>query len=147
MDADHVYYSIYTDDDQIFTFEASTYSSSGITEDMTLVPYIIQAMDLHPNTGYIYFYRTNAEGYETFFNERIGIQVHYIVDGIDNATDIVYWYLNGNPSAIDEVNDCKSVASVRYYNLAGQEMAQPEGITIQVTTYTDGSTRTAKVVK
>ena len=144
---ENVYYSIYTDDDQIFTFTAERYGDSGVKEDMTLVPYILQAMDLHPNTGYIYFYRTNAEGYETFFNERIGIQVHYIVDGIDNATDIVYWYLNGTPSAIDEVNDGKSVASVRYYNMAGQEMTQPQGLTIQVTTYTDGSTRTDKVVK
>ena len=31
--------------------------------------------------------------------------------------------------------------------MAGQEMAQPEGMTIKVTTYTDGTTNTVKVVK
>ena len=271
---DNVYYSIYTDNDEIFTFEYDTYYYSGITDDVTLVPYTIQYFDLHPESGYVYFYRTNAEGYETFFNERIGIQVHYIVDGIDNESDIVYWYLpepatpadpvainwhdcgdesgysyfefelpdydtEGNPldkqylsysiytdddqiftfdadtydydlyydmteipysiwsdgfdfyssrvyfyrtnegdnplfdqrigiqvhytaggvtmssnivyldkhTAVEELNANKTVANVRYFNVAGQEMAQPEGMTIQVTTYTDGTTSTAKVVK
>ena len=41
----------------------------------------------------------------------------------------------------------KTVASVRYFNVAGQEMAQPEGMTIMVTTYTDGTTSAVKVVK
>ena len=281
LDADYVYYSIYTDDDQIFTFDQETYGYSfanyGITDDLTEVPYSVQYYDLHPESGYIYFYRTNAEGYETFFNERIGIQVHYIVDGIDNASEIVYWYLptppekaatpadpviinwhdsgdvdgysylqfelptvdtEGNPlsmeylsysvytdnddlfvfdsytysdldedmeaipyeiwsngwdfysgrvyfyytnegdnplfydrigiqvhyttlegvfssnivyidkhTAVNELNAGKTVANVRYFNIAGQEMAQPQGMTIQVTTYTDGTTSTAKVVK
>ena len=37
--------------------------------------------------------------------------------------------------------------NVRYFNVAGQEMAQPNGLTIQVTTYTDGTTSAVKVVK
>ena len=272
---DNVFYSIYTDDDQIFTFDANTY---GLNDDMTVLPYLFQNYDLYPQSGSVYFYRTNADGYETFFTRRIGIQVHYIVDGIDNASDIVYWYLpvppetaatpadpvainwhdsgdeggysyfefelpdvdtEGNPlnmqylsysiytdndeiftfdaydyyydlatdmteipyeiwsngydfyssrvyfyrtnegdnplfeerigiqvhyatgegvfssnivyidkhTAVEELNANKTVANVRYFNIAGQEMAQPEGITIQVTTYTDGTTSTAKVVK
>ena len=274
---DNVYYSIYTDNDEIFTFDANTYGSSGVTEDMTLMPYLLQRYDLYPQSGYIYFYRTN-KGSNPFFNERIGIQVHYIVDGIDNASEIVYWYLpqapeeaatpadpivinwhdcgdvdgysylefvlpevdtEGNPlemeyvsysiytdndqlftfdydtyyydidedmtaipydvwsdgydfyssrvyfyytnegddplfndrigiqvhyttqqgvfssnivyidkhTAVNELNAGKTVANVRYFNIAGQEMAQPQGMTIQVTTYTDGTTSTAKVVK
>ena len=280
LDPGYVYYSIYTDDDQIFTFDPETYSYSGVTEDMTMVPYVMQYYDLHPENGHVYFYRTNAEGYETFFNERIGIQVHYIVNGVQNSSNIVYWYLpepepvepvtpanpvaikwydcgdesgdsyfefqivdrdvDGNPidmenlsysifvdndeiftfyaneyvndlttdrteipywlysnaydfmsdcvyfyrtntgenpmfenrigiqvyyrvngqlagqsdivyldldTSVDEVSAGKTVANVRYYNVAGQEMAQPEGITIKVTTYTDGSTHATKVVK
>ena len=273
---DNVYYSIYTDNDEIFTFDANTYGSSGVTQDMTLMPYLLQRYDLYPQSGYIYFYRTN-KGSNPFFNERIGIQVHYIVDGIDNASEIVYWYLptppekaatpadpviinwhdsgdvdgysylqfelptvdtEGNPlsmeylsysvytdnddlfvfdsytysdlnedmeaipyeiwsngwdfysgrvyfyytnegdnplfydrigiqvhyttlegvfssnivyidkhTAVNELNAGKTVANVRYFNIAGQEMAQPQGMTIQVTTYTDGTTCTAKVVK
>ena len=36
---------------------------------------------------------------------------------------------------------------MRYFNLAGQEMAQPNGMTIQVTTYTDGTRTATKVIK
>ena len=39
------------------------------------------------------------------------------------------------------------MAGVRYFNVPGQEMAQPSGLTIQVTTYTDGTTSALKVVK
>ena len=41
----------------------------------------------------------------------------------------------------------KTVANVRYFNAAGQEMSQPNGLTIVVTTYTDGTTNAAKVMK
>ena len=41
----------------------------------------------------------------------------------------------------------KSVASVRYYNMAGEEMSQANGMTIVVTTYTDGTTSAVKVMK
>ena len=50
-------------------------------------------------------------------------------------------------TAIDETVADKQVAGVRYYNLAGQEMQQANGLTIVVTTYTDGTTSTAKVMK
>ena len=50
-------------------------------------------------------------------------------------------------TGLEEVNGDKAVAGVRYFNLAGQEMAQPEGMTIIVTTYTDGTTSAVKVMK
>ncbi len=50
-------------------------------------------------------------------------------------------------TGVNDINAGKTVANVRYYNVTGQEMAQPAGMTIQVTTYTDGTTSTAKVVK
>lgn len=53
-----------------------------------------------------------------------------------------------NSTAVDELDANKTVASVAYYNLAGQQSAQPmDGVNIVVTTYTDGSTTTAKVIK
>ena len=48
---------------------------------------------------------------------------------------------------VEELLAGKTVAGVRYFNVAGQEMAQPSGLTIMVTTYTDGTTSTVKVVK
>ena len=48
---------------------------------------------------------------------------------------------------IDEVNADKAVAGVRYFNMAGQEMPEADGMTIVVTTYTDGTTSAVKVIK
>ena len=84
------------------------------------------------------------------FDWRIGIKVYYeIPDGRGrNESDIVYLEVFPNPhSSAAEINAGKTVANVRYFNVAGQEMAQPQGVTIKVTTYTDGTTSTAKVVK
>ena len=48
---------------------------------------------------------------------------------------------------IDEMNADKAIAGVRYFNMAGQEMQKAEGMTIVVTTYTDGTTSAVKVMK
>ena len=50
-------------------------------------------------------------------------------------------------TGVDELNAGKTVAGVRYYNMAGQEMQQPSGMTIVVTTYNDGTTSAVKVMK
>ena len=81
------------------------------------------------------------------FDYRVGIQAHYTIDGVKNSSDIVYLDVYPMPSEASEVVTGKQIANVRYFNLAGQEMAQPSGMTIQVTTYTDGTTTAAKVIK
>ena len=50
-------------------------------------------------------------------------------------------------TGINELADGKQVAGVRYYNMAGQEMTEANGLTIIVTTYTDGTTSAVKVMK
>ena len=50
-------------------------------------------------------------------------------------------------TGIEEMTAEKSVASVRYYNMVGEEMSQANGMTIVVTTYTDGTTSAVKVMK
>ena len=53
-----------------------------------------------------------------------------------------------NGSGIDQITGNKMVERVRYINLAGQESDTPfEGVNIVVTTYTDGTSTTAKVMK
>ncbi len=53
-----------------------------------------------------------------------------------------------NASGIEQVNADKQVASVRYINVAGQESESPfTGVNIVVTTYTDGTMTTTKVMK
>ena len=56
--------------------------------------------------------------------------------------------LNAVVTAVNEVADAKTVASVRYYNMMGVESTMPfSGVNIVVTRYTDGSTSTFKVVR
>ena len=100
IDADHVTYSIFTDDDSLFTFDAFTYISD-LYEDATEIPYTLNGYDISPRRTV--FYRTNADGYERFFDHRIGIQVYYTVNGVKNASNIVYYNLptfaeNGTPT-------------------------------------------------
>ena len=52
-----------------------------------------------------------------------------------------------NPTSVDELANGKTVAGVRYFNMAGQEMQEANGMTIVVTTYTDGTTNAVKVIK
>ena len=60
-------------------------------------------------------------------------------------------YLVASPmpdyTGIDELLNGKTVAGVRYFNMAGQEMQEANGVTIVVTTYTDGTTSAVKVIK
>lgn len=145
LNADCLTYSIYTDYDQLFTFDYATYGpQNGFDTDMTEIPYGYSGEDFYLRR--VYFYRTNM-GDNPMFDWRIGIQVNYTVNGVSNKSDIVYLEVYPKPTAIDELADGKTVAGVRYYNMAGQEMAQPNGLTIQVTTYSDGTTSATKVIK
>ena len=52
-----------------------------------------------------------------------------------------------NPTALNEMTSGKAISSVNYFNLAGQQINEPAaGVTIVVTTYSDGSRTTSKVV-
>ena len=145
LDADCLTYSIFTDNDELFTFDYETYGlNNGFTTDMTEIPYGYSGYDFYLRR--VYFYRTNT-GDNPLFEYRIGMQLNYTVDGITNKSDIVYLDFYPIPIAVEELNAGKCVDDVRYFNVAGQEMAQPNGLTIQVTTYSDGTTSAAKVIK
>lgn len=89
IDPEKLSYSIYVDG-ELFTFDAAHYTND-IEEDLTEIPYSIykNAWDFYK--GAVYFYRTN-EGDNPLFTNRIGIQVHYTVDGVKNSSEIVYLY-------------------------------------------------------
>ena len=138
-------YSVFTDYDELFTFTSDKYGYDFNYQDVTEVPYGQYSYNFSPES--IYFYRTNAEGYDRFFTWRIGMQVYYTVNGVRNQSDIVYLEVFPKPTGVNELNAGKTIAGVRYYNMSGQEMSQPTGPTIQVTTYTDGTTSTTKLMK
>ena len=141
IDQYYLSYSIYVDEDQIYTFRANDFPAE-LTEDVTEIPSSIffNSWNLSTYGAQLYFDEP------PLFTHQVGIQVFYTIDGVKNASDIVY--LEVFPiSGVDELNAGKQIADVRYFNLAGQEMAQPNGLTIQVTTYTDGTTTATKVIK
>ena len=67
---------------------------------------------------------------------------------VDPETNDLYMQISkGLYTGIEELNGDKAVAGVRYFNMAGQEMQEANGMTIVVTTYTDGTTSAVKVMK
>ena len=53
-----------------------------------------------------------------------------------------------NASGVEQITADKQIANVRYINVAGQESETPfDGVNIVVTTYTDGTMSTVKVMK
>ena len=85
----------------------------------------------------------HTKTYVLIVDDGPGMEVKF--DNIYSDIDIV---VSKTPSAVEEINANKAITSVRYYNLAGQLSAQPvDGVNIVVTTYSDGSMSTAKVIK
>jgi hypothetical protein len=148
INPENLSYSIYLDDDQLFTFDSWDYYYD-IDQDMTVIPYSIYSDGYDITDHCVYIYGTNNSDWP-IFTWRIGIKVYYTVGSITNESDIVYLEVFPNPdpdTAVSELNAVKSVADVRYYNMAGQEIAEPQGFAIKVTTYSDGTVSTVKVVK
>lgn len=87
---------------------------------------------------------------ETFLVDEDG---HYRIefyavaeDKLPSDTDYIEFTIN-SMTGLEEMTTGKTVAGVRYFNMAGQEMQQAAGMTIVVTTYTDGTTSAVKVIK
>ena len=155
IDPEHLSYKVWVDFDgnsaEVYTFPAEVYTYD-LTEDIDEVPYSLYSDAIDFYDYFVYMYRTNENDNPLFVRDvengmygNIGIQAIYTVDGIANASDVDWLY--DIPSSVNEMNAGKTVANVRYFNVAGQEMAQPNGMTIKVTTYTDGTTSAVKVVK
>ena len=153
LDPEFLSYALWINDGEgnvyQFTFPAEDYTFD-LYEDIDEVPYELYSSAVDFHDYYVYMYRTNENDNPLFVRDddhdgNIGIQVFYTVDGERNASNIVWLY--EVPSSVNEMNAGKTVANVRYFNVAGQEMAQPSGMTIKVTTYTDGTTSAVKVVK
>lgn len=90
LDIEMMGYRIYIDDDQIVSFSSAQYDNIwGTTTD---IYYYNWEAGTDLQSGGVYFYRTNADGFERFFNNRIGIQVFYLNNNfsIGDVSNIVY---------------------------------------------------------
>ena len=78
-----------------------------------------------------------------------------LVDGIQMVTPEgktvnlpAFTITKANATSVNELAGAQAVDHVDYYNLAGQRIERPEsGVTIVVTSYTDGTRTTTKVIK
>ncbi len=130
--------------------------SPGMTdEDNPMVPFYIMidgvryacdAADVVPDFG-------NANNNPLYVNEdncwNVPVGYFYTIGVLINPDngDKYLQISKGIYTGIDEMNADKAVAGVRYFNMAGQEMQEANGMTIVVTTYTDGTTSAVKVMK
>ena len=91
----------------------------------------------------------NANGYQAnWLNAEVdkdGVTIYQYYPGGSFAV----YRLTKETGAVDELsNDVeKIVSSVRYYNIMGQEVKEINGLTIIVTTYTDGTRSAVKVLR
>ena len=70
----------------------------------------------------------------------------------DNTTRVgknsTFYITVDGTTGVKDVNAAKEVAGVKYFNIAGMESSEPfQGMNIVVTSYTDGTQSTAKVMK
>ncbi len=97
---------------------------------------------MEPNKAYLNgnAQSTNWDATATFDNSNATVAPGYILELTSGGETVV--------THVDDVTVAKTVKSVRYYNVAGIETSEPQdGINIVVTTYTDGTKTTTKVLK
>ena len=127
----------------------------GYTED-GIHAYFVEIIPTEPST--IYYRVQYPDGSWTEWAEyedilsftgdgKYRVESYAIAPGKAKSFEIAYEFVVAPLSGIDEMMSGKTVAGVRYFNMAGQEMTEANGLTIVVTTYTDGTTSTAKVIK
>ena len=131
LDPEKFSYSIYTDFDEIFVFTPEEYVEfDEPTTDVyifTILPQTANGYGSAPSGDFEYWgphfpNRTNNvegledDGWEPFFEWRIGIQTHYMVDGVKTSSNIVYYYLGEKPVKL--LGDCNDDGSVNVGDVA-----------------------------
>ena len=80
-------------------------------------------------------------------NGKYRVEAYAVAPGKAESYEIAYEFVVSPYTGISEMSADKAIANVRYFNMAGQEMQEANGMTIVVTTYTDGTTSSVKVIK
>ena len=118
--------------------------------------YFIEILPTEPSTIY-YRIQYNDEAFTgwaeyedvlSFTNDgHYRVEAYAVAPGKLESYPISYEFYVTPYTGLSELASGKTVAGVRYFNLAGQEMQEANGMTIVVTTYTDGTTSAVKVMK
>ena len=72
----------------------------------------------------------------------------FILYKLGDLVSVASWFPLDDYDGVEEIEKSKTIAGVKYYNLAGVESAEPQpGISIKVTTWSDGSRTSEKMVR
>lgn len=105
-----------------------------------------QLYDLYNNSANTVYAQGNTWNVEVQDAEHIEQVVFHHND--DPSLGEVIFIPAKETVGVTDVNTSKQVAGVKYYNLAGVEGTKPfDGVNVVVTTYTDGTNSTTKVIK
>lgn len=147
-----------SDDYEEFVLEPEAYE---LAEEMTEIPYTFDNGKI--TTGGATFQLITPLAGEIY---NVGIQSIYygmrrlaprFIKGDEYITPVtepnrsdIHWLQvkDYRRVAVGDVNASRTIASTRYYNVAGIESSKPfDGVNIVVNTYTDGTSKVTKVVK
>ena len=118
--------------------------------------YFVEIIPTEPSTIYYRVFfpdgtETDWAEYEDILsftgNGMYRVEAYAVAPGKLESYPIAYEFVVSPVTGLTEMVGNKAVASQRFFNAAGQEMSEANGLTIVVTTYTDGTTSTVKVMK
>lgn len=75
------------------------------------------------------------------------VEAYAVADGKSPSDYVSHSFEVAPFTGLNETPAGKQIVGTRYFNLMGQEVQQPDGVTIVVTTHIDGSISVAKVMK
>ena len=148
----------------VYTLESDTPEPTEKTADPVIngypmdnsTAYCVEIVPSEPSTIYYRVQKDNEPftNWTTYANDLIfnnrGI---YLVEAYAKADDklpsnhLYHEFEISLSTGVDEMTAGKQIVESRYYNVMGQEIQQPDGVTIIVTTYSDGTTTATKVMK
>jgi hypothetical protein len=147
-------------DDPQPTEKTPTPTASGRTPD-GVHAYYVTITDLNPNA--VIYYRVYKDGvlltvgedgwvvYDGEFgyteDGSYRVEMYAVAPGMLPSDQIAYEFVISETTGLVDVMNGKTISNVRYFNMAGQEMQEANGLTIVVTTYTDGTSSAVKVMK
>ena len=147
-------------DDPQPTEKTPTPTASGRTPD-GVHAYYVTITDLNPNA--VIYYRVYKDGvlltegedgwvvYDGEFgytqDGNYRVEMYAVAPGMLPSDQIAYEFVISETTGLVDVMNGKTISNVRYFNMAGQEMQEANGLTIVVTTYTDGTSSAVKVMK
>ena len=143
----NVVWAVYNDTDGAFYLPSHTTGSINVQEFKAAfnVDYSLNSVDNPKLTS------GNVYSFEALVKE-VAVPTTDAKSTSDASTKFVVYPLDLDAdkvaTGVNDVNSAKEVKGVSYFNMMGVESAQPfDGVNIMVTTYTDGTSSAAKVLR